>query len=468
MRLALAATLVMLTALPAVARDDNRQNYLLGERAAGMGGAFVALTGDATSTYYNPAGLAGLYQKGISLSASAYQVSLESYSRILDLQAGTDRLAGDMTSSTFATFPSSIVYLLPLDANRDPGAFHQVVAFSVLVPDQDKLKAVIDMPVGNLQFELKGTFANQDQTYWIGPTWAMSMGGLRVGFSAFATVHQTEFQANLAVKLGVVNSSGNTEYRYGASVEERSGTTASALLQLGAQLDLTDRWTAGLTIRSPTLGRLYSSVRELAINSKYVESSTGTPLSGYVDRIEVKSGVTLEQRLPLTVAAGLSYHEAGAWAVALDGTFQAAIPLYQRFSGPPAYPTDTSGNPILDPNRALITVEQAEARSVFNLNLGAELYLSKSWIGRAGFFTDVSTVNLQSAAADPSQPRIDRYGVSVGLGRLGERSTTSFSLVYVGGTGQAPGLNAPLGYAANQASVSAQTITAVLSGSADL
>jgi len=39
------------------ARDINRQNYLIGEKAAGMGGAFVSVTGDAASAYYNPAGL---------------------------------------------------------------------------------------------------------------------------------------------------------------------------------------------------------------------------------------------------------------------------------------------------------------------------------------------------------------------------------------------------------------------------
>ena len=51
----------------AQARDLNWQNYQIGERAVGMGGAFVSMVGDPASTYYNPAGLAGLYKQGISL-----------------------------------------------------------------------------------------------------------------------------------------------------------------------------------------------------------------------------------------------------------------------------------------------------------------------------------------------------------------------------------------------------------------
>lgn len=77
--------LLLLLSLPLVsaARDLNRQRYLLGERASGMGGALVALGGDAAASYYNPAGLASLKARGISLSASAYQLSSESHADAL-------------------------------------------------------------------------------------------------------------------------------------------------------------------------------------------------------------------------------------------------------------------------------------------------------------------------------------------------------------------------------------------------
>src|SRR2546425_12637685 len=42
----------------------------VGERAQGMGGAFVAVADDASAIYWNPAGLANVYQFDSQLSAS--------------------------------------------------------------------------------------------------------------------------------------------------------------------------------------------------------------------------------------------------------------------------------------------------------------------------------------------------------------------------------------------------------------
>ena len=122
---------VFLVATAAYARDINRQRYLLGERASGMGGVAIATPGDPVATYYNPAGLSAVTSEGLSLSASAYQLSTERYFDALDIEHGAVR--ADMESQVFSTFPSSIVYAVPLDAAKE-----HWVALSVLVPDYDR------------------------------------------------------------------------------------------------------------------------------------------------------------------------------------------------------------------------------------------------------------------------------------------------------------------------------------------
>ena len=52
--------------------DGNYQNFIVGDQAAGMGGAVTALCRSVDACYYNPAGLADSPGSTISLSASLY------------------------------------------------------------------------------------------------------------------------------------------------------------------------------------------------------------------------------------------------------------------------------------------------------------------------------------------------------------------------------------------------------------
>ena len=51
----------------ALADDGHYQNFLVGERAAGMGGAFTAIANDPSGTYYNPAGLVDIKSNASNL-----------------------------------------------------------------------------------------------------------------------------------------------------------------------------------------------------------------------------------------------------------------------------------------------------------------------------------------------------------------------------------------------------------------
>jgi hypothetical protein len=455
-------------AAPALARELNAQGVLLGERAAGMGGAFVSLTGDGTSSYYNPAGVAALHAKGISLSASAYQLNRETYPKLLEVDVGAGAtLTSDMKSTSIATFPSSIVYVLPLDKDPDPATLHRVLTFSILIPQHDKLAAKLTTAQDAWAFDLTGTYRNQDVTYWVGPSYGFQVNGaLRVGASLFALAHLTDSDSKLGSKLTFAGASGASSL-YVASAVERTGTAATALAQLGLQWDVTDRFTIGVTVRTPTFGRLYSSASMVEIDSLYQENAALAPVSGYVDRIEIGEGLTVDYRRPLFLAAGMSYHVKDEFAVALDGSVHGELKRYKAFDGDLAYPTDPSGNPILDPDRAVDPVEWVQAKQVANANLGVEVNFGPKLLGRLGAFTDFSVVDRKR---DPelTHPELTRLGLSLGIGRIGERSTTSFGLVYVKGSGTAPGANEAFGEPANEVKVTSHTLTVVLSGSADL
>src|SRR5438093_1350102 len=54
------------------ADESNFRPYIVGSRAAGMGGAFTALADDGGGPYYNPGGMAFARRSSLSLSASVY------------------------------------------------------------------------------------------------------------------------------------------------------------------------------------------------------------------------------------------------------------------------------------------------------------------------------------------------------------------------------------------------------------
>src|SRR5437879_9797076 len=63
---------ILACASGARADDANYRPYVVGGRAAGMGGAFTALADDGSAPYYNPGGLAFVRKSQLSLSGSVY------------------------------------------------------------------------------------------------------------------------------------------------------------------------------------------------------------------------------------------------------------------------------------------------------------------------------------------------------------------------------------------------------------
>ncbi|MEO0815174.1 MAG: UPF0164 family protein, partial [Myxococcota bacterium] len=60
------------TASPAHADDTHYQDFVVGGRAVGLGGAFTALADDPSGVFYNPAGIADVEETNLQVSASLY------------------------------------------------------------------------------------------------------------------------------------------------------------------------------------------------------------------------------------------------------------------------------------------------------------------------------------------------------------------------------------------------------------
>jgi long-chain fatty acid transport protein len=75
--------LLFFVAISLYADTNHNINGLFGEKAAGLGGAYTAVSDDPSGAYYNPAGLAFAYDNSISLSASNITKTQKNYVNVL-------------------------------------------------------------------------------------------------------------------------------------------------------------------------------------------------------------------------------------------------------------------------------------------------------------------------------------------------------------------------------------------------
>ena len=80
----------------AVADQFHYQNVLMGDRAMGLGGAFTAVSDDASGVVYNPAGLAFALSSDISGSGNAYYTKKVTYKKTIGNKSFVEKSGGSL------------------------------------------------------------------------------------------------------------------------------------------------------------------------------------------------------------------------------------------------------------------------------------------------------------------------------------------------------------------------------------
>src|SRR5207253_8966542 len=107
------AFVVLACASGARADDANYRPYVVGGRAAGMGGAFTALADDGSAPCYNQGGLAFVRKSQLSLSGSVY-------GPVSGRQAAALRDGHDFTFRDLSILPVSTSAVRNLAAGGSP------------------------------------------------------------------------------------------------------------------------------------------------------------------------------------------------------------------------------------------------------------------------------------------------------------------------------------------------------------
>jgi len=385
----LLSCLAMIAAGSALASDGNYQNFIIGERAAGMGGAVTASAVSVDACYYNPAGLALTPASTISLSASLY-----GFSRFQVDEGWFPN--EDIDIDAFVTIPSTFGSIWKVNDDLS-------LAVSAFIPDRSStndLEAFID---DSHFFK----YNMDDQTLWIGPSAGYRLSPrLTCGISVFG-IYRT-FSWFRDWLFGDYGTSVSEDIKY---------NDLSLAAVLGARYELDKTWAVGVSVQTPSL--------HVTGDGKYLAkrvSSTGILQGSYVDDVDT------ENKIPTRVTAGVSCQATERLGLGVDLTYHFPT-SFNRFEG-----YDQFGTFWTYPLRREGTVD---------VNLGGEYYVRDHYPLRLGFFTSRSSAPDTDVETSYYPAQIDKYGITLSGGRESEHTTLNIGVNYVWGSGDYVGWLSP-------------------------
>jgi len=386
--------------------DTNYQNYLMGDRAAGMGGAVAATTDDLDACYYNPAGLARVAGSRIALSVSLY--GLQGI-RIADgLGEGETFKARD-----FESIPSTFGSILKVSDGL-------ALAFSVFTPDnldlnvRHSFERRPDIP-GLLRSDYYyATF--DDSSTWIGPSLGFRAGDrLSLGAGVYLVYRSL---ANKQEWAYLYADADNLEVEKVLTRIYSIDFNNYGLLGLaGAQYALSDEVFLGAAVQTPSLNLSGRGDLLYAVSLGSQES----------DQLVQAKDMKSRNRLPARFTLGAAWQREGEFT--LEGNCTYHLPTsYLQLSGEDTW----TGLPISTSRRR---------KGVVNFNLGGEYYVMEGYPVRAGVFTNLSSSpGVDRNDLGESQDDVDMYGVSFSVGNESEHTTFSLGVNYVWGSGKTVGI----------------------------
>ena len=433
------ATLLVLQAPTALAESDSHyQDVVVGERAAGMGGAFTALANEATGAHYNPAGIIAASSAVIQLSMSAYKLRSRQV-EVADL-CGT-KLSEDEDS--FFSFPASFGFVKQFHT----GSVHHGLGLTLVMPHTTKVGYSYlkrDGKCGPLGFDIGGSKLTVDRVFFGGLSyavqpWKFLQLGATVGFSVRSATH-----TGLSVQRWINPVASLRSYIgfFNADV-----SLWSIYFAAGVIVEPLQGLRFGLTLTSPHLrlagtGRL-DMLEAAAVPADWKESS-----------VEVLDDAQFYWKVPFRLALGVAY-SGQRFTVAADVSLHGEVRPYETY----------------EHERIPANMEVNARALTVNGNVGGEVKLPKGVVLRLGAFTNFSSVPEDEPLVDAE--RIHMFGFSLGGSYVSAKgSSLTATLVAQYGRGEVTGykLSYTDAYKVEEPRVSTEDLVLILTvgGSYDL
>jgi hypothetical protein len=385
----------------------NFDRTLVGQIQGLEAGAFVARANDSSSNWFNPAGLSRAERTSINASSSAYGWTS------VTAQSGAQSV-GQTTSSSVPSFFGVVIAapILNTDKLRAGFSLTQETAWTPTLQEQ------ISSPQGGgtqrLGYSIRDNFGVSLPAFSVG----YHPGG-RWRYGASLSLMSANYLNDEYVSDQLLSSTSQANQIRSSLV---SASSVGMLLGLGVQYDISERWKAGLSIRTPSL-RLWGSSK---INSENLNSSGGqtTDTSFYDD------SAYFRYRLPLAANLGIGYIGHG-FEVEADLRYHSAVGTYTMFkSDQPIVTSSNSGGAPTTSSQSFSDIETS-FRNVVNFAVGGKYTVSPSVDLHGGFYSSYSPVQDGS---NPVFRKIDLYGATFGPSVTVRNVSGSLGAAYEWGT----------------------------------
>jgi len=408
---------------PAFADEYHYNNIIIGDRASGIGGAYTAISDDASGCYYNPAGIVLAPGRSLSASANVYNYFRKTYKDVLGGK-GWERVSSNLLPNYFGI-------IQPLGQG--------IIGFSYAVPDsrQENQKQTfynfpgID-PTTKLPLTITRYVINMndtDYTYNFGPSYALK---LRDNLSLGATLYLHYRGRELISNHFLTVDDGRYEWR---NVYD-SLTEWGLKPIIGMMWSPLDKVSVGLTVSQ---NYTFDTDRRIQITYRGMDYGAANPDYNVWESTD-------RRKLPLTLTLG------GAYFLSESLLLSADMSYYTDSNYTVTYKNIATG---------AAASESIPQEKILNIAIGTEYYLSDRIAMRGGFFTNIANTPKLSSGKTDQLEHIDMYGITFSISQFTRSSSLSLGGSYSLGTGEAQP------YAGSTAikSVEMQNLTAFISAS---
>lgn len=359
----------------------NYNSILIGERAAGMGGAYTALSGDPSAcSFYNPANLARM--EGTTLSAA-----INVYNKY-ETRFGDD---DDFASAPLRVHQGSFI---PVPTSSGSVYTFRNFAFglSILVPDFQTYNGEVRSLGENVSL-----LNIEDKSLWVGGTIALNFTeNLSLGLTMYYTSRNYSRSVVDRVEQGQVTRLTNIE---------KTLTNNSLIYVLGTAYQISPRWKLGFSHRFSSL--------EISGHGTYFSTHVAT--DGGLEGSN-RNRLLSETRVPSKTTVGLAYEKENDQTWSLDVSYYGSEDYF-----------DLEG----------IYGDRIINKPIINLNIGGEYYV-KEWLSfRGGIYTNFSSApHISEFANSWQQERINMWGFSANIAIFtSPNSSITLGGYYTGGKG---------------------------------